>query len=64
VPQPTCHWRTAELLPYKGNVPAPERLNVTGKSMYLTSSPCMQQNSPPRTRTCRKQSPWCLQSPG
>ncbi len=46
MPQPTCHWRTAESLSGKDDVPAPERLSVTCKSMDLTSSPCRQHHGP------------------
>ncbi len=55
MPQPTCHWRTAESIPGKGDVRAPEQLNLTCESMALPSSPCTLYTSPPRTRTCRQQ---------
>jgi len=65
VPQPTCHWRTAESIPGKGDVRAPEQLNLTCESMALPSSPCTLYTSPPRTRTCRQQfaPPLCACSP-
>ncbi len=56
MPQPTCHWRTAESLPGKSDAPALERLNVTSKSMDLSTSPGTQHTSPPRPRTAHSTS--------